>query len=94
MNCCDKDIGVYFAGAGDSDDNATVTSDEERNLIKEIEDEVSENVDSKTQGECEVYRSVLALQAKVCESRLWLWPRLYVMHSTANAAHVACGNKC
>jgi len=38
----------------------TITSDEERNLVNETEDEVMENVNSEMKRELELYRLVLS----------------------------------
>jgi len=38
----------------------TITSDEERNLVNETEDEVMENVNNEMKRELELYRLVLS----------------------------------
>lgn len=47
-----------YCCTGDDDDDVTVTSDEERDILEEIKEEIKKNVITEMQGELEVYRYV------------------------------------
>jgi len=51
---------VVAGGKDDDDDDVTITSDEERDLINEIQDDEMENTNDKTKWELALYQLVLA----------------------------------
>jgi len=60
--CSQITASVWFTGdrnAGVDDDDVSITSDEERVLINEIQDEDTDDWKDELTGQLEVYRSVL-----------------------------------